>query len=303
MFNSESILTKTVEQTLGACDSDGLQCEILLINDGSSDRSWQIAKELAENYSNVTAINLLKNYGQHTAILCGINHAKGDFLITMDDDLQNPPSEIIKLCNKINEGYDLVFAKFNSKKHNLYRRLGSSLVTFLNRKIFSCPHNITLTNFRIFSKDVAHRVSAYNAVYPYIPGHLLLSAANIANVATEHHAREIGDSNYSLIRILALLSRLLFNYSSYPLKFLTIVGLIIAFLSFCVGCYYIFHAIFVGSSVPGWTTLTVLLSFLNGLIIFMLGVLGEYVARIVNQVAHTASYHVKEMITPSKSNV
>lgn len=297
VFNSAEIVGKTVEETLDAFQSFGRRCEIMLINDGSRDQSWPVIKSLAERHNNVTAINLLKNYGQHTAVFCGIRRASGDYLITMDDDLQNPPSEIIKLIEKIEEGHDLVFARFIAKKHSLFRRIGSRVIDHLNYKIFNKPKDIILTNFRIFTREVADRVGAYRTSYPYIPGLLLLSSSNIGNVYTSHCERAVGQSNYSLVRIAMLVARLLFNYSSYPLKFLTSIGFVISFLSMTVGLFYIAKALFIGSQVLGWTTLVVLLSFFNGFTIIMLGVLGEYVSRIVNQLSIQDSYYIKEIAT------
>ena len=251
VFNSEEIIERTVKNTLSAFVSFKLKVEIILINDGSNDNSWDVIKNLAKENLEVKSFNLLKNYGQHTAVFCGIQKASGDFLVTLDDDLQNPPQEIIKLINKINEGYDLVFAEFISKKHSGYRKLGTKLINYLNTKIFNKPKNIILSNFRIFTKDVAERVSNYNTFYPYIPGLLLMFSSIIGNTETDHKARETGKSNYSIIRILKLVSRLLFNYSSYPLKVLTFIGFIIALLSFISGCYFVFKGIFIGINVPG----------------------------------------------------
>lgn len=296
VFNSEEIIETTVKRTLSAFINFKLELEILLINDGSNDNSWKIIKKIAEINPQVKSINLLKNYGQHTAVLCGIQKASGDFLVTIDDDLQNPPEEIIKLINKINEGYDLVFAEFTSKKHSEYRKLGAKFVNYLNTKIFNKPNNIKLSNFRIFTKEVAERLGNYNTFYPYIPGLLLMFSSKIANTETEHKAREIGKSNYSLIRILKLISRLLFNYSSYPLKVLTSIGFIIALISFLLGGYFVLKSLIIESNVPGWTTIIVLISFFNGFLIVMLGILGEYVTRILKELSVNKSYQIREIV-------
>lgn len=296
VYNSEKIVANTVEKTLKAFEEFDLRCEILLVNDSSKDNSWQVIEGLARKHREVRSFNLLKNYGQHTAVFCGIKRAKGDFLITMDDDLQNPPEEIIKLIHKIYEGYDLVFARFKTKKHSSYRKAGTKIINYLNAKIFNKPKDIVLTNFRIFTKDVAQRVGSYNTFYPYIPGLLLMFSSAIGNVETEHHSREIGKSNYSMIKILQLVSRLLFNYSSYPLKILTGLGFFIALISFLAGSYFLLKGLFFGSAVQGWTTLVVLLSFFNGFLIIMLGMLGEYVSRIINQLSVQNAYQIKEIV-------
>ena len=296
VYNSARIIEKTVNLCIEEMIKNNLKFEILLINDGSTDGSWEIIQKLAKENEEVNSVDLLKNYGQHTAVFCGIQRANGDYLITLDDDLQNPPEEIMKLIYKIQEGYDLIFAKFKSKKHSSYRKLGTKLINYLNTKIFNKPKDVVLTNFRIFNKDVAVRVSSYNTFYPYIPGLLLMFASVIGNVETDHHARKIGSSNYSMMKILKLVSRLLFNYSSYPLKILTGVGFVIALFSFLGGIYFILKGIFVGSSVPGWTTTIVLLSFFNGFLIIMLGILGEYVSRILNQLSVQKAYQIRDIV-------
>jgi len=296
VFNSENILDKTIEQTVEFLESNQFNYEILLVNDKSSDNSWQVCKSLVLKYPHVKAFDLLKNYGQHSAVLCGINNASGDYIITMDDDLQNPPEELIHLINKINEGYDAVFAKFKVKQHSFTRRIGSKIVNRLNEKIFQKPPDIVLTNFRIISKKVADRIRAYKTFYPYIPGLILMFSSTIANVETEHAPRHTGVSNYGLGKILKLMARLLFNYSSYPLKVLTMIGFSISMLSFAAGTYYVIKFLFIGVKVPGWTTMVVLLSFLNGFMIIMMGVMGEYLGRIMNQLSVAQAYQIKEKI-------
>ena len=296
VYNSEKIVEKTVNTILENTDCIiNYDFEIILVNDCSPDNSWNIISNISRTKKNIKSINLLKNYGQHSAVFCGFKYCKGDYIITMDDDLQNPPSEIIKLVNKIEEGHDLVFAKFEEKKHSFTRRIGSKIIGYLNFKIFNKPKNITLTNFRIFTKDVLSRVLEYKTAYPYIPGLLLMFSSSIANVTTLHAKREIGNSNYNLLRILSLVSRLIFNYSSYPLKSLTYLGISISVTSFFMGFFYFIRAFFLESKVVGWTSLIVLSSFLNGFLILMVGILGEYVTRVMKQTSSSNSIIVKEV--------
>ncbi|MBA6391082.1 glycosyltransferase family 2 protein [Colwellia sp. BRX10-3] len=296
VYKSEHFVEKTVEEIITHVSKITDDYELILVNDGSPDDSWKVISELAKNINEVKAINLVKNYGQHTAVICGIEKSSGDYIITMDDDLQNPPSEIIKLVTKIEEGYDLVFAKFEEKKHASYRKIGTKIIDLLNKKVFDKPDNITLTNFRIFTQALAKRITKYRVNEPYIPGLLLMHASKIGNTLTKHAKRDNGESNYSLGKILLLVSRLLFNYSSYPLKLLSTIGAFIAILSFGWGMFMIIKQFFYGSNVQGWTTLIALLSFLNGFVILLLGVLGEYVIRISRTLSHDRAYHISEEI-------
>jgi polyisoprenyl-phosphate glycosyltransferase len=298
VYKSETIVSKTIEATVEELSNLDINFEIILINDGSPDNSWNVIKTLAKQYKEVQAINLVKNYGQHNAVLCGFEYSKGDYVITMDDDLQNPPSEIIHLINKIKDSdYDLVFGKFKVKKHASYRKLGSKLIGYLNYKVFNKPKDITLTNFRIIRKDVIERVLQHKTAYPYIPGLVLMYASNISNTLVEHHSRAEGESNYTLKKILSLMSRLLINYSSYPLRVLSTIGLIVSGISFFTGMFYLVYGLFFDTSIEGWTTLVVLISFLGGFIIALLGVIGEYLSRILDQLSSEHSYFVKEVVS------
>lgn len=294
VFNSEKIINHTVEEIFKTL-TDNYEFELILINDGSSDNSGEIIHQIAKENENVIAISLLKNYGQHTAILCGIKNSSGDYIINMDDDLQNPPSELPKMIQEIQKGYDLIFAKFYRKQHSGYRNIGSTLINKINKKIFNVPENITISNFRIYTKEVAKRVSELNTTFPYIPGMLLMSANSIGNVETEHHKRSVGTSNYTFNRIFKLVFRLLFNFSNLPLYMMTVSGLIISIFSFLFGIIMIFKAILIGSEVKGWTSLIAIVSFFCGFIILFLGVIGEYIVRIMNQLLQVNPYQISKI--------
>lgn len=296
VFNSEAILGSTIDRTVEFFNRQGWAYELILVNDGSTDGSWEVLREKAARNPRVKAFNLLHNYGQHTALFCGLQRSKGDYVITMDDDLQNPPEEIVHLVEKAREGHDLVFGRFRQKQHAGYRRLGTRLINSMNQHIFDKPKDLTLSNFRIIRRDVVERMRAYKTSYPYVPGLALMFSNNPANTWVEHHSRPIGKSNYNLYKILELVMRIVFNYSSLPLRVVNFTGIAVAGLSFVLGVFYLARAIVVGISVPGWATLIVLLSFLNGLILLMLGMLGEYLVRLLNQVSSPQMYYIQEMI-------
>lgn len=300
VFNSEACLQDTVEQTVEFFDKASISYEIILINDGSSDNVWKVIRNLCSNNENIIGINLLKNYGQHSAILRGCKHAKGKYVVTMDDDLQNPPSEIKHLINEIEKGYDLVFGQFREKKHNVVRRCGTRLIDWLNHRIFDKPRDIVLTNFRIMNQSVVRHVIKFKGPYPYIPGLLLYSAKRVSNVSVEHQSRLFGKSNYNIKRILALMGRLLFNYSSFPLKGVCLIGFFASFLSFALGVFYMLKWSIEGSSVKGWTTLIVLMSFFFGVLILAIGIIGEYLMRLINQFSNTRTVKEKECLNDER---
>ena len=296
VYNSSPIVGNTIDRTVSFFEERRLDYEIILVNDGSLDNSWDVIRKKAEENPNIIAINLLRNYGQHNANFCGFLHSSGDYVITMDDDLQNPPEEIIHLISKAHEGYDLVIGRFREKKHALYRRVGSILVGAINRRIFHKDKDLVLTNFRIIRRDVVERVCAYKTSYPYIPGLTLMFSNNRANVWVEHREREAGKSSYNLASILKLVFTILFNYSSYPLRLVGGIGIVVSAFSFFLGMFYLGIALFRGTRTPGWTTIVVLLSFSNGLLILILSMIGEYVVRVLNQISSSESFHIKEIV-------
>ena len=297
VYNSSGVVAATVQRVVKALKGHGFEYEVILVNDGSRDDSWKVIADLAKTAPHVTAINLLHNYGQHTALFCGLKHASGDCAITLDDDLQNPPEEMIHLIRKAEEGHDLVVGRFHEKEHSLHRKLGSILIGQINRRVFGQPEGLVMSNFRLLRRDVVERICQYKTVYPYITGMALLCSANPVNVWVDHQKREIGKSNYSTARILALTSRILFNYSSFPLRLVCTIGFLGAAFSVCFGLFFVIRGILHGSSVPGWTSLVVLLSLFNGFSFLVMGMLGEYIIRVMNQTSANECYHVRQVIS------
>jgi glycosyltransferase involved in cell wall biosynthesis len=238
----------------------------------------------------------MRNYGQHTALYCGLKYSTGGCVITIDDDLQNPPEEMIHLIDKVNEGHDLVFGQFRQKKHSGVRRFGSSIIRLINNRVFHCPRGIVPTNFRLIRRDVVERILQYHTSYPYITGLVLMFSNNPANVLVEHRERPEGKSNYNLVRILSLVARILFNYSVWPLRLVSTAGILISFVSFIIGLVLIANKLLDKVAVEGWTGMMVMLAFFNGVVILILGMLGEYTARILQQISSSATYHVKEIV-------
>jgi glycosyltransferase involved in cell wall biosynthesis len=300
VYNSEKIIKETVREIEEFFSKTGFLYEVILVNDGSKDNSWIKLEEIATTNNKVIAINLLKNYGQHNAVLCGFSYASGEYVITMDDDLQNPPAEIIHLINKMNEGYDAVFGKFKQKKHSFTRRMGSKFIGYLNTKIFNKPCDITLSNFRIIRMDVVKRILEYRTGFPYIPGLILMFSNQMANVLVEHRERMEGKSNYTARKILQLTARLLFNYSSFPLRVLSKFGVFLALFGFLVGLFAFIRAVFYKINIPGWASTVVLITFFNGFCILLLGIMGEYLSRIMSQLSSQNSYQIKKVIKSEK---
>jgi len=295
VFNSETTVSKTIDRTVRFFEERGLSYELILVNDGSTDDSWNAIRREATERDHVIAVDLLRNYGQHSANMCGFRMSRGRYVVTMDDDLQNPPEEIEKLLAAADEGYDLVIGRFHQKRHAAYRKLGTVMIGALNRHIFHKPDDLVLTNFRLIRRDVVDRMCGYQTPEPYTPGLALMFSTRRVNVLVEHQPRSEGKSNYNLIRILRLVARILFNYSSFPLRIVAAGGFMVSGASLLLGLFYLIKGLIVGTAVAGWTTLVVLLSFFNGVSTMMLAMLGEYTIRLLNQTRSTESFHIREV--------
>jgi len=296
VYNSVAVVGETIDRTTRFLEEYGWDYEIIVVNDGSRDGSWNVLRDKALANPHIVAINLLRNYGQHTAVFCGLQKSMGSYVVTLDDDLQNPPEEIVHLIEKSREGFDLVFGHFLKKRHPWFRRLGSLLVRAVNRRVFHQPRGLVLSNFRIMKRDVVDRICSCKTQFPYITGLALMSCATPANVKVNHQQRPVGKSGYSLFKILELIARILFNYSAFPLHLVSTVGLVVSGCSFLLGLFYLGKAFFVGVSVPGWTTLVVLLAFHSSIVILILSILGEYVVRLLIQTSYSEIYEIREVI-------
>jgi polyisoprenyl-phosphate glycosyltransferase len=296
VFNSEEVVGRTVERVVSVFEEAGLSYELILVNDGSRDGSWDVIAEQARANPRIVALNLLHNYGQHHANLAGLREATGDYVITMDDDLQNPPEEALVLIDAAMQGHDVVFGRLERKRAPGYRKLGSKMISLINRRVFGQPPGLAVSNFRILRRDVVDRICASRTAHPYITGQALMYSSNRADVLVRHEARPVGKSNYSLTRILRLVFSILFSYSLFPLRAAAFVGFLVASGSFLLGAFYLARAAFVDTSVEGWTTLAVLVSLFSGVTIAILSMLGEYVVRTLNAVSSQDLYYVTERV-------
>lgn len=296
VFNSAPQVGETVNQIVAEMEKQGYSYELVLVNDGSSDDSWDVIADQASKRSHIVAVNLLRNYGQHNANLAGFREASGDYIITMDDDLQNPPDQIKLLVDEAMTGRDVVFGAFETKQAAWHRRLGSALITRINRRIFGQPPDLVVSNFRILRRDVVDRISASRTAFPYITGQALMFSSRRSHVTVRHDRPSVGKSRYSLRRIVRLVFTILFSYSVFPLRLAAALGFGIAILSFLLGAAYLIRGVVADVEVQGWTTLVVLIAAFNGVIIALLSMLGEYVVRTLNVVSADETFHVIEKV-------
>jgi glycosyltransferase involved in cell wall biosynthesis len=196
VYNSAGVVGETIGRTAACLDTLNVRYEIVAVNDGSTDASWAVLEALARAHPGVVAVDLARNCGQHAALLCGLRRARGRLVVTMDDDLQNPPEEIPALLAKAAEGHDVVFGRFRQKRHGRVRRAGAVAVRLLDRFLFRAPAGVAGSNFRVMSREVVERICRHPTVHPYVRGLAFLYATSPANTWVEHHPRRHGRSSY-----------------------------------------------------------------------------------------------------------
>lgn len=278
VYNSEATLEELCNRVQSVFEKITDNIEIIFVDDGSYDSSWDKMKWLRSKDKRVKIIQLMRNYGQHNALMCGFRFAQGEYVITMDDDLQNPPEEIPKLIDKISEEYDLVYGEYMSKKHSWFRNTGSELIQLLYKKVFDVNNN--LTAFRIIKRELVESILKYDKNYVFIDGLLAWNTKKIGYIDVEHHERTSGRSGYNLKKLITLSMNMVTNFSIIPLQATSILGLLFAVIGFIMGILFLIKKIIFGIPVTGYTSLIVAITIFSGIQLLSLGLIGEYLGRV-----------------------
>lgn len=270
--------------------------EIILVNDCSPDDLWPVLLAIAEANPNVTCVNLAKNFGQHAALMAGYRYAAGDIIISLDDDGQTPADEAMKLVAKINEGYDVVYARYKRNMESAFRRFGSWVNLKMAEYMIDKPKGITIQSYFAARRFVIEEVLKYEHAYPYIYGLVFRSTQNVANVEVTHRIRTVGSSGYTLSKLVGLWLNGFTAFSIKPLRIATITGTISAFFGFVLGIWTIISK-FTNPNIPiGYSSIISVVVFFGGLIMLMLGLIGEYIGRIYICLNRSPQYVVREAV-------
>jgi glycosyltransferase involved in cell wall biosynthesis len=276
--------------------------ELILVNDKSTDDSWNKIVEISALNPHVKGIGLRKNFGQDNAILAGLRASKGEFVVIMDDDLQHDPSDIFKLYDKCLEGFDVCYARFPDKKQKQWKNMGSWANGKLSEKLLDKPREIYLSPFKIIKREVVLEILEFKSSYSYIDATLLTLTSNITQVEVTHHERIHGKGNYNFLKSLFVFVNHMTNYSIYPLRLLTMAGFSTALISFVVAAIYLVQYVFSDKRVEGWISLILLIIFFGGLILMSIGLIGEYIGRIFLSVNNKAQYSIEKIIQQETSS-
>ena len=281
VYNSSSIILKLVskisEEILKIKRISTYQ--IVLINDCSEDSSWSEISKICNQEKFIVGINLMKNYGQHNAIMAGINIAEGDYVITMDDDFQHSPSEISKMLDRMEEGYDVCYTNYKNNKYNAFKIFSSQLNNKISNFLINKPKNIYLSSFKCFTKKICEEIKKYDGPFVYIDGLIFDITKNVSSVDVEHLERMTGNSNYNIFKLISLWLRVLTNFSIVPLRISTIAGFFMTFVSFCSILVIVSIKLLNPTIAAGWASIISVLLFFSGLQFIVLGLIGEYIGR------------------------
>jgi polyisoprenyl-phosphate glycosyltransferase len=294
VYNSEASLQELFRRLTTVLDQTGKKYELIFVDDGSLDRSWDVMKEIKEAHpENFTAIRLAKNFGQHNATFCGFNFAKGNYVITLDDDLQCPPEEIPKLINTMHEtDAELVYGIYKKKKHSLYRNLGSKSLKSVSNLLGRPKEG---TSFRLISKNIIEKIIVHHQNFVFIDEILHWYTDYISFTFVEHHKRKYRRSGYNRTKIWGMVANIMYYYTTAPLKLMVYGGMISSVIFFFFSIYFILRKLLM--NVPlGYTSLIVAILFSTSLILLSLGVIGEYLSRIYMVQNKKPLYSVKKVL-------
>lgn len=277
-YYSEKTLAPVVENIISEFSNRPI--EIVLVNDGSTDGTFSVIQELCAKYEFIKGVNLAKNFGQDGARMAGYRFCTGDYIVSLDDDGQNPPFEAHKLIAKLEEGYDVVFGKYTEKKHSWFKNFGSKVNDRMANIVIGKPKDITLCSYFVMTKFVAKEIIKYNGAFPYVWGLILRSTNRIANAVIEHRERKVGETTYTFAKLLGLWLNGFTAFSVKPLRMASFLGVLFATFGFLFVMYILIATLFFGATTQGWASLMSMLLIIGGTLMMMIGLLGEYVGRI-----------------------
>lgn len=271
--------------------------EVVLVNDCSPDNTFETIRGLCGKYDNITGINLAKNFGQHSALMAGFHYAKGEIVICLDDDGQTPADEADKLLAGIEQGADVVYAKYNHKHHSGFRNWGSRVNELMTRVMLGKPKELYISSYFAARRFVIEEIMRYQYAYPYIIGLVLRATKNIVNVEVEHRDRQAGSSGYTIGKLLNLWFNGFTAFSVKPLRVATVTGCVCALAGFLYGIYTILKKIFINPPglVTGFSALMSVLVFMGGMLMLMLGLVGEYMGRMYISMNNSPQYVIREV--------
>lgn len=293
-YGSEKTIESVVREVMETITVRKIDYEIILVNDSSPDNVWEKIKKLSMNNEKITGINFAKNFGQHSALMAGYRVCSGDYILSLDDDGQTPANEMFSLLDKLEEGYDVVYASYENKQHSGFRNLGSKVNDYMCEKLLGKPKGLMVSSYFITRKYIIDEICKYKNPYCYILGLVLRTTNNIANVPVKHRARQQGHSGYTLKKLIALWMNGFTAFSIQPLRIATMIGIIFAAFGFLYTIYIVVNHFCNPLTPIGWSSIVAAIMIVGGLILCVLGMIGEYLGRVYISLNTAPQYVIKE---------
>ena len=305
VYGSDKVLPELVSQiqkVMAGLEEVYGNYEIIFVCDCSLDHSWQVIQELSTKQTQVHGILLRMNAGQHNALMAGFAQARGEIIVTMDDDLQHSPSDIPKLLLEIKQGSDVAYARFKNHNHALWKIAGSRLNNLVAGYLMQKPKDLYLSPFRAMTSAIRDDILKYRGPYVYVDGLILTVTRNIASVDVEHHDRYAGDSGYSLRKSMSLWLKMATNFSIVPLRLTSLLGMLFSGLGFLLAILLVIQK-FTSNLMPiGWSSLIVTILIIGGIQLLALGMIGEYLGRVLLTINSRPQYVIAETVGLNANN-
>jgi polyisoprenyl-phosphate glycosyltransferase len=294
VYNSQDCLAELSQRIGKVFDQMGAEYELILVNDCSTDASWQKILAIAGANPSIKGLSFRKNFGQDNALMAGLRPAQGDYIIIMDDDLQHDPAYIPALAKEISTGFDVVYASYSVKKQSMWKNMGSWFNGKVAQIVLGKPANVYLSPFKIIRKGVVQEICKYEGAYPYVDGLLFRVTSSFSQVKVEHRERYKGSGGYTFLKSLRVWSYLATNFSIFPLRLATVLGLFSAFGGAVLGIFFLAQRLLDPTVPSGWASLIVSVLSLGGIQLFSVGILGEYIGRAYLTINRQPQYVIKE---------
>lgn len=296
VYNGESTLRQLIVRLDEVLSSAVTSFEVVLVNDGSRDGSWDLICELAAKHPWVRGINLMRNYGQHNALLCGIREARNEVIVTMDDDLQHPPEEIPKLLQKLAEGYDVVYGTPLKEQHGFWRDVASRLTKLALQSAMGAEVARSVIAFRAIRTVVCDAFVTYRGSFVSVDVLLTWGTTRFAAVGVRHDPRQAGLSNYTFRKLTTHALNMMTGFTALPLQLASLVGFVFTVFGLGVLAYVVGRYLVSGTTVQGFPFLASIIAIFAGAQLFALGIIGEYLARIHFRSMERPTYGIRERV-------
>lgn len=293
VYNSERSLPELVSRLGDALPGVASRYELILVNDGSRDDSWAVVQALSAGHDWVHGIDMLRNYGQHNALLCGVRAAEYDIVVTMDDDLQHPPEELGKLLDKLEEGHDVVYGVAADLPHELWRNLASSITKLVLQSVMGAETAKKVSAWRAFRTPLRQAFEAYRSPFPSLDVLLTWGTTRFGSVEVQHDTRKWGKSNYTFRKLITHAVNMMTGFSVLPLQLASLTGFFFTLFGIGVLTYVVGRYLIEGTSVPGFPFLASVIAIFSGAQLFAIGIIGEYLARMHFRMMDRPTYAVR----------